>query len=71
MALLTSAFAMAHRWHVPLLVLCALVSIVALAGALSAVLFATFMVFVLTLLGAAFLGKSTVLLGHLGGLFRR
>jgi hypothetical protein len=71
MALLTSGFAAASRWHVPLLVLCALMSIVALAGVLSALLFATFVVFVLTLLGAAFLGKGMVFLGHLGGLFRR
>jgi hypothetical protein len=48
-----------------------LVSVVALAGALSVLLLLVLAVFLLALLGAAFLGKGTVFLGHLGGLFRR
>lgn len=71
MAMLTGGFAEARRGLVPFVVLSALVSVVALAGVLSAVLFVVLAVLLLTLLGAAFLGKGTVFLGHLGGLFRR
>lgn len=71
MALLTGGFVVANRVQVPFVVLSALVSIVALAGVLSALLFVVIAVLLLTLLGAAFLGRGTVLLGHLGGLFRR
>jgi hypothetical protein len=71
MAVLTGGFAEASRGLVPVVVLSALVSVVALAGVLSAVLFVVLAVLLLTLLGAAFLGKGTVFLGHLGGLFRR
>ena len=71
MALLTGGFAVARRWHLPLVVLAALVSVVALAGVLSVLLLLVLVVLLLTLLGAAFLGKGTVFLGHLGGLFRR
>lgn len=71
MALLTGGFAVASRNEVPLMVLSALVSVVALAGMLSALLFVTLVVLLLTLLGAAFLGRGTVILGYLGGLFRR
>jgi hypothetical protein len=71
MALLTGGFVVARRWHLPLVVLAALVSVVALAGVLSVLLLLVLAVFLLTLLGAAFLGKGTVLLGHVGGLFRR
>ena len=71
MALLTGGFAVARRWHLPLMVLAALASVVALAGALSVLLLLVLAVFLLALLGAAFLGKGTVFLGHLGGLFRR
>lgn len=71
MAMLTGGFAEARLCLVPLVVLSALVSVVALAGVLSAVLFVVLAVLLLTLLGAAFLGKGTVFLGHLGGLFRR
>jgi hypothetical protein len=70
-ALLTGGFAVARRWHLLLVVLSTLVSVVALAGALSVLLLLVLAVFLLALLGAAFLGKGTVLLGHLGGLFRR
>jgi hypothetical protein len=71
MAVLTGGFAEASRGLVPVVVLSALVSVVALAGVLSAALFVVLAVLLLTLLGAAFLGKGTVFLGHLGGLFRR
>jgi hypothetical protein len=71
MAVLTGGFAEASRGLVPVVVLSALVSVVALAGVLSAVLFVVLAVLLLTLLGAAFLGRGTVFLGHLGGLFRR
>jgi hypothetical protein len=71
MALLTGGFAVGRRWHLPLVVLSALVSVVALAGVLSVLLLVVIAVFLLTLLGAAFLGKGTVFLCHLGGLFRR
>jgi hypothetical protein len=71
MALLTGGFTVARRWHLFLVVLSALVSVVALAGVLSVLLLLVLAVFLLALLGAAFLGKATVLLGHLGGLFRR
>ena len=71
MALLTGGFAVARRWHLLLVVLSTLVSVVALAGALSVLLLLVLAVFLLALLGAAFLGKGTVFLGHLGGLFRR
>jgi hypothetical protein len=70
-ALLTGGFAVARRWHLLLVVLSTLVSVVALAGALSVLLLLVLAVFLLALLGAAFLGKGTVFLGHLGGLFRR
>jgi len=71
MAMLTGGFAEAGRALVPFVVLSALVSVVALAGVLSAVLFVVLAVLLLTLLAAAFLGKGTVFLGHLGGFFRR
>jgi hypothetical protein len=71
MAVLTGGFSEASRVLMPFVVLSALVSVVALAGVLSAVLFVVLAVLLLTLLGAAFLGKGTVFLGHLGGLFRR
>jgi len=71
MALLTGGFAVASRGQVPFVVLSALVSVVALAGVLSALLFVVIAVLLVTLLGAAFLGRGTVFLGHLGGLFRR
>jgi len=71
MAVLTGGFAEAGRALVPFVVLSALVSVVALAGVLSAVLFVVLAVLLLTLLAAAFLGKGTVFLGHLGGFFRR
>jgi hypothetical protein len=71
MAVLTGGFAEASRVLMPFVVLSALVSVVAMAGVLSAVLFVVLVVLLLTLLGAAFLGKGTVFLGHLGGLFRR
>jgi len=71
MSMLTGGFAQASRGLLPLVVFSALVSVVALAGVLSAVLFVVLAVLLLTLLGAAFLGKGTVFLGHLGGLFRR
>lgn len=71
MALLTGGFAVASRNEVPFVVLSALVSVVALAGVLSALLLVMLVVLLLTLLGAAFLGRGTVILGHLGGLFRR
>ena len=71
MALLTGGFTVARRWHLLLVVLSALVSVVALAGVLSVLLLVVLAVFLLTLLGAAFLGKGTVFLGHLGGLLRR
>jgi hypothetical protein len=71
MALLTGGFTVARRWHLLLVVLSALVSVVALAGVLSVLLLVVLAVFLLALLGAAFLGKGTVFLGHLGGLFRR
>jgi hypothetical protein len=71
MALLTGGFTVARRELVPFVVLSALVSVVALAGVLSAVLIVVLAVLLLTLLGAAFLGRGTVFLGHLGGLFRR
>ncbi len=71
MALLTGGFAVARRSQVPFVVLSALVSVVALAGVLSALLFVVIAVLLLTLLGAAFLGRGTVFLGHLGGLFRK
>ena len=71
MALLTGGFAVARRWHLLLIVLSALVSVVALAGVLSVLLLLVLAVFLLALLGAAFLGKGTVFLGHLGGLLRR
>jgi hypothetical protein len=70
-ALLTGGFAVARRWHLPVIVLSVLVSVVSLAGVLSVLLLVVLAVFLLTLLGAAFLGKGTVLLGHLGGFFRR
>ena len=71
MALLTGGFTVARRWHLLLIVLSALVSVVALAGVLSVLLLVVLAVLLLTLLGAAFLGKGTVFLGHLGGFFRR
>jgi hypothetical protein len=71
MALVTGGFAVANRVHVPFVVLSALVSVVALAGVLSALLFVVIAVLLVTLLGAAFLGRGTVFLGHLGGLFRK
>ena len=71
MALLTGGFAEARRTHMPFVVLSALVSVVALGGVLSALLFVVIAVVLLTLVGAAFLGRGTVFLGHLGGLFRR
>jgi hypothetical protein len=71
MALLTGGFAEASRGQAPFAVLSALLSVVALAGILSAVLFVVLAVLLLTLLGAAFVGRGTVFLGHLGGLFRR
>jgi len=52
-------------------VLSALVSVVALAGVLSVLLLVVLAVFLLALLGAAFIGQTTVFLGRLGGLFRR
>ena len=58
MALLTGGFAMARRGQVPFVVLSALVSVVALAGVLSALLFVVIAVLLLTLLGAAFLGGA-------------
>lgn len=70
-ALLTGGFAVASRSQVPFLVLSGLVSIVTLAGVLSALLFVVLVVLLLTLLGAAFLGRGTVILGYLGGLFHR
>jgi hypothetical protein len=71
MAVLSGGFTVARRELVPFVVLSALVSVVALAGVLSAVLIVVLGVLLLTLLGAAFLGRGTVFLGHLGGLFRR
>jgi hypothetical protein len=71
MAALTGGFLEGRRELMPFVVLSALVSVVALAGMLAGLMFALLAVFVLTLLGAAFLGKATVFLGHLGGLFRR
>lgn len=71
MALLTGGFAVVGRNQMPFVVLSALVSVVALAGVLSALLFVVIAVLLLTLLGAAFLGRGTVFLGHLGGLFRK
>jgi hypothetical protein len=71
MALLTGGLAVARRGQVPFVVLSALVSVVALGGVLSALLFVVIAVLLLTLLGAAFLGRGTVFLGHLGGLFRK
>jgi hypothetical protein len=71
MAVLSGGFTVARRELVPFVVLSALVSVVALAGVLSAVLVVVLAVLLLTLLGAAFLGRGTVFLGHLGGLFRR
>ena len=71
MALLTGGFTVARRWHLLLVVLSALVSVVALAGVLSVLLLVVLAVFLLALLGAAFIGRGTVFLGHLGGLFRR
>jgi hypothetical protein len=71
MALLTGGFVVARRELVPFVVLSGLVSVVALGGVLSALLLVVLAVLMLTLLGAAFLGKGTVFLGHLGGLFRR
>jgi len=71
MALLTGGFTVARRWHLLLIVLSALVSVVALAGALSVLLLVVLAVFLLALLGAAFIGQTTVFLGRLGGLFRR
>jgi hypothetical protein len=71
MALLTGGFAVARRWHLLVVVLSALVSVVALAGVLSVLLLVVLAVFLLALLGAAFIGRGTVFLGHLGGLFRR
>jgi len=71
MALLTGGLVVARRGQVPFVVLSALVSVVALGGVLSALLFVVLVVLLLTLLGAAFLGRGTWFLGHLGGLFRR
>ena len=71
MALLTGGFTVARRWHLLLIVLSALVSVVALAGVLSVLLLVVLAVFLLALLGAAFIGQTTVFLGRLGGLFRR
>jgi hypothetical protein len=71
MALLTGGFAVARRWHLLVVVLSALVSVVALAGVLSVLLLVVLAVFLLALLGAAFIGRGTVFLGHLGGLLRR
>ena len=71
MAVLTGGFTVARRELVPFVVLSALVSVVALGGVLSALLVVVLAVFLLTLLGAAFLGRGTVFLGHLGGFFRR
>ena len=71
MALLTGGFTVARRWHLLLVVLSALVSVVALAGVLSVLLLVVLAVFLLALLGAAFIGQTTVFLGRLGGLFRR
>lgn len=71
MALLTGGFTVARRETVPFVVLSALVSVVALGGVLSAVSIVVLAVLLLTLLGAAFLGRGTVFLGHLGGFFRR
>jgi hypothetical protein len=71
MALLTGGFAVARRGQMPFVVLSALVSVVALGGVLSALLFVVIIVLLVTLLGAAFLGRGTVFLGHLGGLFRK
>ena len=70
MALLTGGFAVVSRGRVPFLVLSALVSVVANAGVLSALLFVATVVLLLTLLGAAFLGRGTVFLAHLGEIFR-
>lgn len=70
-AVLTGGFLEGRRELIPFVVLSALVSVVALAGMLAAVLFAVLAVFLLTLLGAAFLGKGAVFLGHIGGFFRR
>jgi len=71
MAMLTGGFAEAGRALVPFVVLSALVSVVALAGVLSVLLLVVLAVFLLALLGAAFIGQTTVFLGRLGGLFRR
>jgi len=71
MALLTGGFTVARRWHLLLVVLSALVSVVALAGVLSVLLLVVLAVFLLALLGAAFIGQTTVFLGRLGGFFRR
>ncbi len=70
-AVLTGGFAEGRRSLVPFVVLSALVSVVALAGVLSALLLVVLAVFLVTLLGAAFLGRGAVFLGHLGGLLRR
>jgi hypothetical protein len=71
MAALTGGFLEGRRELMPFVVLSALVSVVALAGMLAGLMLAVLVVFALTLLGAAFLGKGTVFLGHLGGFFRR
>ncbi len=71
MAVLTGGFTVARRELAPFVVLSALVSVVALAGVLSALLIVVLAVLLLTLLGATFLGRGTVFLGHLGGFFRR
>src|SRR5690348_7857454 len=51
-ALVTGGFAVACRWHLPVIVLSVLVSVVALASVLSVLLLVVLAVFLLTLLGA-------------------
>ena len=70
-ALLTDGLTEARREHLPLVVMAALVSVVPLGGVLSALLCVVLATFLVTLLGASLLGRGTLLLGHLGGQFRR
>jgi hypothetical protein len=70
-ALPTGGLAVVRRGYVPLLVLSALLSVVALAGVLAGLLFVVLAVFLVALLGAALMGRAVVFLGSIGNLFRR
>lgn len=67
-AIVTKAFAVAGRWHFPLLALGALASVVAASGALSVALLVVGVVLLVAVIGYAFVGGRLL---FLGGLFRR